>query len=61
MNYLDFSTREGADYLVKTIKAYWENLGKQVKVWAEPSDVDYAGGKRGFYIIKSNLKNGLPE
>lgn len=48
---IDNHTKSGAERLVRTIDRYWRS--STVLVWAEFNE-------NGFWIVRSNLVNGLP-
>ena len=47
-------TRERAEYLAETIRAYWRVRGHEIKVWVEPISRTYASE----FAVRSNLRLG---
>ena len=56
----DPSTQSGASKLIETIKQYWKDKGKEVKLWVEPF-VAANVATYNMFQIRSNLRNGLPK
>ncbi len=50
----DYSTKTGCKVLCDKIMAGWKARGHKVKAWPES-----IGG--GYYVVKSDLVNGLPQ
>lgn len=53
----DWSNRPGAEQLAAEIRQFWKAFaGQEVLVWVEVG----CGGKQPLWVIKSNLRAGLP-
>ena len=53
-------TKIGANKLVETIKQFWKDKGKEIKIWCEPF-VDKQTYTHNMFQVRSNLINGLPK
>lgn len=49
----DPCSHRGAEKLAKTIKAYWQERGRNVDVWTEKY-------LESVYTVRSNLMRGMP-
>ena len=47
-------TRERAEYMAETIRAYWRVRGHEIEVWVEPISQTYASD----FAVRSNLRLG---
>ncbi len=53
----DWSNKPGAEALAAEIRQFWKTFaGQDVLVWVEVG----CGGKQPVWVIKSNLRAGLP-
>ena len=53
-------TEKGAFKLVETIKQFWEDRGKEIKIWCEPF-VDSKVATFNMFQVRSDMINGLPK
>lgn len=53
------ATVDGAEFLVKVIKKYWERRGLSPNVWVER--IGFGSSKEGVaYQVRSDMVNGWP-
>lgn len=55
----DHLTEKRAEAQARSIREYWAQRGAIVRAWVEPDRIRSAG--RPFFVVRSNLINGLPE
>ena len=55
----DALTKYGAQNLMETIRKFWKDKGKEIKIRIEPF-VDTKVARFNMFQIRSNLRNGLP-
>lgn len=60
MNYSagDTMTKTGAEALAARIRAYWQAVGRDIRVWIEPMELDVpkVGHRKRLYVVRSDLK-----
>lgn len=54
----DFMTKNGAEMLASYIEMFWHKRGGKVHVHVERAN--NGDGRGEYYIVRSNLVNGLP-